>query len=123
MARTCRAVSERLQVASSELDRVSQIIRDYLDHHRGPPSPRSSRLSSDGSSRRRRCGSRPQPLRRTGVRIVIDVDPELNEVRTDPGLLRQVLINLLNNALDATQAARTQGGTPSSRIVVSARAD
>ncbi|HNN97013.1 MAG TPA: HAMP domain-containing sensor histidine kinase, partial [Pseudomonadota bacterium] len=115
-----KAVSERLQVASSELDRVSQIIRDYLDHTRAAkPTIEQAELRRVIEEAVRVTTS---ATRRTGVRIVIDVDPELNEVRTDPGLLRQVLINLLNNALDATQAARTQGGTPSSRIVVSARA-
>jgi signal transduction histidine kinase len=115
-----KAVSERLGVASSELDRVSQIIRDYLDHTRAAkPTIEQAELRRVIEEAVRVTTS---ATRRTGVRIVIDVDPELNEVRTDPGLLRQVLINLLNNALDATQAARSQSGAPSSRIVVSARA-
>ena len=118
-----RAVSERLTVAGGELDRVSQIIRDYLDHTRAAkPSVEKTELRRVIEEAVRVTTS---ATRRSGVRIIVDVEPSVNEVQTDPGLLRQELINLLNNALDATQAARAgQAGpaaVPPGRIVVSAR--
>jgi len=37
----------------------------------------------------------------TGVQIVTELDPALPLIQADPALLRQVLINLLNNAVEA----------------------
>lgn len=51
-----------------------------------------------------------------GVEIVHQIDPDARRIRTDPYALRQALINLVNNAVQATQsgtvaiAARRAGG-------------
>jgi signal transduction histidine kinase len=117
-----KTLRERLQVAVSELDRVSQIIRDYLDHTRAAKPtiiPTDLRRVIEEAVRVTTSGAR-----RPGVRIVVEVEPQLGEVQTDAGLVRQILINLLTNAIDATQAARAQSGsagTGPGRIVISAR--
>lgn len=116
-----KTVRDRLQVATSELDRVSQIIRDYLDHTRAakPTSvPTDLRRVIEEAVRVTTSGAR-----RPGVRIAVEVDPQLSVVQTDPGLVRQILINLLTNAIDATLAARTQSANSAAgpgRIVISA---
>lgn len=117
-----RALRERLQVATSELDRVSKIIRDYLDHTRvAKPTavPTDLRRVIEEAVRVTTSGAR-----RPGARIVVEVDAELREVATDPGLVRQILINLLTNAIDAMQSARGPDGATQpilGSIVIAAR--
>jgi two-component system NtrC family sensor kinase len=116
------ALRDRLQVATSELSRVSKIIRDYLDHTRaGKPSIVAADLRRLVEEAVRVTTS---ALRRPGIRIVTEIGPEAATVQTDPGLLRQILINLLTNAIDATaahQADLGSGGPPTGRIFVSAK--
>jgi signal transduction histidine kinase len=117
-----KALGERLTVAISELDRVSQIIRDYLDHTRAAKpttSPTDLRRVIEEAVRVTMSGAR-----RPGVRIEVEVPPGLREVVTDAGLLRQILINLLTNAIDASQAEpseRRAGPSSPGRIVIAAR--
>jgi len=115
------ALRDRLQVATSELGRVSKIIRDYLDHTRaGKPSIVPSDLRRLVEEAVRVTTS---ALRRPGIRIITEVSPEAETVQTDPGLLRQILINLLTNAIDATSAQQADaGGLSTGRIFVSAKA-
>jgi len=114
---------DRLQVATSELSRVSKIIRDYLDHTRaGKPSIVAADLRRLVEEAVRVTTS---ALRRPGIRIMTEISPEAETVQTDPGLLRQILINLLTNAIDATsahQADAVAAGPPLGRIFVSATA-
>lgn len=91
---------DRLQVATRELSRVSKIIRDYLDHTRaGKPTLMLADLRRLIEEAVRVTLS---ALRRPGIRIQTSVQPDAETLITDPGLLRQVLINLLTNAIDAT---------------------
>jgi two-component system NtrC family sensor kinase len=104
-------VRDRLEVAVREIGRIGKIVRDYLDSTRSlEPERKPSSLRqilteavelSAGSDR-----SEGPP-----IEVVIDVDPA--EFVTDPGLLRQIVINLLTNALDAIE----KGG----RVVLAAR--
>jgi signal transduction histidine kinase len=102
---------ERLEVSGREIERISRIVRDYLDSTR-PLEPE------------RRVTALPRLLEEAielarGVdatgRAAVDfqVDPQLGELTTDPGLLRQIVLNLLSNALDAVDR---QG-----RVTLSAR--
>ena len=113
---------ERLHVATSELSRVSKIIRDYLDHTRAAKptiAPTELRRLVEEAVRITTSASR-----RPAVRIIQDIDPTVSLLQTDPGLLRQILINLLTNALDATLAARPSETEPAAqpgRITIAAR--
>lgn len=125
-------VGERLQVAVKELDRVSKIIRDYLDQTR---SAKPNLVLCDLQQVAEEAvyvTTTAGPLDAPG--IAIECGEPLPPVVTDPGLLRQILINLLKNAMDATQAgtAPTDAGTaicirlttgPSSRSVEIAVSD
>ena len=112
----------RLQVATSELGRVSKIIRDYLDHTRaGQPSIVASDVRRLVEEAVRVTTS---AFRRPGLRIITEVSPDAELVQTDPGLLRQILINLLTNAMDATTAQQSDPASlGSGRIFVSAKTD
>jgi signal transduction histidine kinase len=93
------SLKERLQVATRELERVSKIVRDYLDStRRVKPEPavvdlkRLAEESIDialGAERRAR------------IRVALDLADEAAELFTDPSLLRQILVNLCTNAADA----------------------
>lgn len=118
------ALRERLQVATGELSRVSKIIRDYLDHTRAAKptiAPTDLRRIVEEAVR-----ITTSATRRPGVRIHNEVDAQFVQLPTDAGLVRQILINLLTNALDATVAAQTAvyGSNPPptpGRVTVSAQ--
>jgi len=93
------SLRERLEVATREIARIGRIVRDYLDSTRGlepeckPTSLRqllheAVEVTGGGDP----SGKKP---------VAIDIDNEPVDFQTDPGLLRQILINLLSNAFDA----------------------
>jgi signal transduction histidine kinase len=90
---------ERLEVAAREIERISKIVRDYLDSTRPlEPERRATalpRLLEEAIELVRGVA----PTERAAV--ACRVDPALGDVITDPGLLRQIVVNLVANALDA----------------------
>jgi two-component system NtrC family sensor kinase len=92
------ALKERLQVATSELGRISKIVRDYLDSTRAVQPERVrvdlQRVVDEAIDLVSGIG-RPRPSIKTDLgRVNVPI-------YTDPGLLRQILVNLLTNAADA----------------------
>src|SRR4029077_16794104 len=59
-------------------------------------------------------GTEPTPR----ATVACEVDPQLGSVVTDPGLLRQIIVNLLSNGLDALNVADGDG-----RVTVAASAE
>jgi signal transduction histidine kinase len=103
---------ERLEVAGREVERISRIVRDYLDSTR-PLEPERvvtalPRLLEEAVELTRGV----EPTARAPVEV--QIDPRLGEVVTDPGLLRQIVLNLLSNALDAVD--------PKGRVTIAAKA-
>lgn len=107
------ALKDRLQVATKELERVSKIVRDYLDSTRTVAPERVpvdvGRVVDEALG----ISIGAEARARIDVRRVIA--PEAAHAETDPGLLRQILVNLVTNAVDAVGA----GG----HIAVEASAD
>ena len=107
-------LKERLNVAARELERVSKIVRDYLDStRRVKPEPVVVDL--------RRLAEESLDIalgaeRRAKIRVAVEVGEGAAELFTDPSLLRQILVNLCTNAADALPPS---GG----RITLSARHD
>jgi len=94
-------VRERLEVAGREVERISRIVRDYLDSTR-PLEPERvvtalPRLLEEAIDLTRGV----EPTGRAPVDVQLDPRLAERELVTDPGLLRQILVNLLSNALDA----------------------
>ncbi len=87
---------ERLLVAEREIERISRIVRDYLDStRRVVPQPSAIDLErvldeAIGVA----LGRRPVAVERVWT-------DRPASIVTDPGLMRQILINLLTNAADA----------------------
>jgi len=100
------ALRERLEVGSREIERISRIVRDYLDSTR-PLEPERQptdlpRLIAEAIELTHAVD--PRARRRAGVVNEVRADdPALRALVTDPGLLRQILVNLITNALDALE--------------------
>jgi two-component system NtrC family sensor kinase len=90
---------ERLEVASREIGRIGRIVRDYLDSTRGLAPERKPTSLTQLLREAVEVTGGVEPSGRTPVTIDIAADP--TGFVTDPGLLRQIVINLLSNAFDA----------------------
>ena len=93
-------LKDRLVVASKEIERISKIVRDYLDSTR-PVKP--ARVDCDlPRVIDEAVGIAGGAAQRPELRLEAIVDPAAPRIATDAGLLRQILINLLTNAIDAS---------------------
>lgn len=90
---------QRLEVVSREVLRIGQIFRSYLD------STRNLKPDLQMTDWRRVLREACEVVRTSAPQRALEVKMELDGpppfILTDPGLLRQVLINLLTNACDA----------------------
>jgi two-component system, NtrC family, sensor kinase len=93
------ALRERLEVGSREIARIGRIVRDYLDSTRGlEPEHKPTALAKLLHEAVEVTGGM-EPSGRLAVAVEISDEP--SDFVTDPGLLRQIVINLLSNAFDA----------------------
>jgi two-component system NtrC family sensor kinase len=93
------ALRERLDVSAREIERISKIVRDYLDSTRPLEPERQPTALPKLLEEAVELVQGVAPDKRAAVSWV--VDPTLGDLVTDPGLLRQIVINLVSNALDA----------------------
>ncbi|HYJ48116.1 MAG TPA: ATP-binding protein, partial [Pyrinomonadaceae bacterium] len=79
--------------------RCKEITRGLLDLSR---QRRAHRIACDINSMAAQCARLVEDrIQSAKVRVIIKLDEEVGEVATDAGMVRQVLDNLLSNALDA----------------------
>jgi signal transduction histidine kinase len=106
-------LKDRLQVATRELERVSKIVRDYLDSTRTVAPERVpvdvERVIDEA------LGIAIGGEARARIDVAKRIEPEASHAETDPGLLRQILVNLITNAADAVAQQKQRG-----HIIVSA---
>ena len=89
----------QVQIVGNEVQRMAQIIRRFLDQTRGftPASEQTKLTPLIDEALDVTLGQEA----RARLSIVREVDPAAERVRTDPGLVRHLLINLIANAADA----------------------
>jgi len=93
------ALRERLDVSAREIERISKIVRDYLDSTRPLEPERQPTALPRLLEEAVELVQGVAPAKQASV--TWKVAPSVGEVVTDPGLLRQIVVNLLSNALDA----------------------
>jgi signal transduction histidine kinase len=95
------SLRERLEVSTREIARIGRIVRDYLD------STRSLEAERKRVSLRQVLGEAVEITRGgelgSNKTLTLDLPDDPADLVTDPGLLRQIVINLLSNALDAVE--------------------
>jgi signal transduction histidine kinase len=99
---------ERLNVAVQELGRISSIVRDYLDSTRrvAPELVQVDVAQTVDDA----IGIVLGAGGRQAARVQREIAAEARTITSDPGLLRQILINLLSNAADAVVHNHPDGG-------------
>lgn len=92
-------MKELLDVAAGEASRVTRIIRRILDSTRGLKPVLET---FDLTEQVEQVVEMTLPQARSErYQVLIDIQPEVKRVHSDPGMLRQVLLNLVRNAFDA----------------------
>ncbi|MDI6755578.1 MAG: ATP-binding protein [Thermodesulfobacteriota bacterium] len=89
----------RLKIIESQLERLTQTIRNLL-HSTRQPAPKLQALDINQLLEDVLNLTQPEMSMR-GVQLVRHLDASLPPVSGDPGLLQQVFLNLMTNALDA----------------------
>jgi signal transduction histidine kinase len=106
------ALQERLEIAHREVERVSRIIRDYLDSTR-PVAPEMERVATEQLLREavEIALGPPGPAAAPGGRVDVETEiaPDAALLWTDAALVRQIVVNLVTNARDAVEAAPARG--------------
>jgi signal transduction histidine kinase len=98
---------ERLEVSAREIERISKIVRDYLDSTRPLEPERQPTAVPTLLAEAVEIVQGVAPRRR--VTVSWKADPTLKDIVTDPGLLRQIVVNLVSNAIDAVDGAAADG--------------
>ena len=95
--------AEYAQVAVSEVDRLERVVSGLLEYTRPRPSrPMEMSLSESLAATLEFLGDDP---RAQGVEMSLEMAPDLPLVWADPDQLRQVLVNLIVNALEAVDGS------------------
>jgi two-component system NtrC family sensor kinase len=93
------SMTRRLKIIESQLDRLTQTIRNLL-HSTRQPEPQLRALDINQLLETVMTLTQPGMSGRE-IQLVRRLDSSLPPVAGDPGLLQQVFLNLVNNALDA----------------------
>jgi signal transduction histidine kinase len=91
--------AEHAAAAVSEVDRLERVVSSLLEYTR-PREPRLVELDLEDSIRSALNLMSDDP-RASGVDIHLNVEPDLPHAQADPDQIRQVLVNLVVNALEA----------------------
>jgi len=92
-------LGEKREVLLDNLERIQRILRTLVDYAR-PPANEWRKVSINDAIRRTVALVQLDP-RAKDVELILNLDPELPRVETIEDKLRQVLLNVLLNALDA----------------------
>jgi PAS domain S-box-containing protein len=94
---------EATRVVGDEIKRLANLVTEFLDFAR--PKPPELKATSLIKAMEHACGLVADTARAARVKLTCDVPSSDVEFAVDSGKLTQVLLNLLNNAIEATGAA------------------
>ena len=94
---------EATRVVGDEIKRLANLVTEFLDFAR--PKPPELRPTSLIKAMEHACGLVTDTAKAAGVRLTCDLPSSDVEFPADSAKLTQVLLNLLNNAVEATGAA------------------
>jgi len=97
-AASSRQAHQYLERADQELARVAEITRQTLRFYREPSHPVDTEVAGVLQSVLVLYHSR---LHAAGVEVQLEVEPSCGTVLASPGELRQVMANIIGNAIDA----------------------
>ena len=98
------AARKDTDIISAEISRLEHIVQDVLSFAR-PSDPKLETIAAETVIREVQ-GLMSPDLKSRGVQLVVESSPELL-IRADSGHLKQVLVNLVRNAAEATEGAGT----------------
>ena len=98
------AARKDTDIINAEISRLERIVQDVLSFAR-PSDPRLETIAADTLLREVQ-GLMAPDLESHALQLVVESNPELF-IRADSGHLKQVLINLVRNAADATEGGGT----------------
>jgi signal transduction histidine kinase len=98
------AARKDTDIISSEISRLEHIVQDVLSFAR-PSDPKLETLAAETVLHEVQ-GLMSPDLKSRGLQLVVESMPELL-IRADSGHLKQVLVNLVRNAAEATEGAGT----------------
>ncbi len=98
------AARKDTDIISAEISRLERIVRDVLSFAR-PSDPKLETIAAETVIREVQ-GLMSPDLKRRGVQLAVQSSPEFL-IRADSGHLKQVLVNLVRNAAEATEGAGT----------------
>jgi signal transduction histidine kinase len=90
---------DKVNVVSHEIVRLENIVRQFLEFAR-PPELNKSQVRIEDLVRET-LGLQSYLLEQHKIRVDLQCDPQLPAIVADPAQLKQVIINLVNNAIDA----------------------
>ena len=101
-------VATELDILSKEVRRLDRVVKTFLDFSR-PVDVKLEEVDLAALAREVTDLMTPQ-ARLAKVGMEFDAPPETAEIRGDPDMLKQAILNLVMNALDAMADAKTENG-------------
>lgn len=94
---------ENLGVIEEEIDRIARIVKNLLSLYRPPPGRAESHAVAINDEIEAIVRLVETGLEKRGIRLRLDLAPDLPRLRCSPDLIRQVFLNLIRNAEDAME--------------------
>ena len=99
------AAQEKLHIIQNEVKRLESFLGELRDFLR-PAQPSMQEINLNQVIREE-VALMEDAIQEKGVSLVARLDPDLPPIEADPNHLKQVLLNLLKNALEATEEKGT----------------
>lgn len=107
-------VATELEILSKEVRRLDRVVKTFLDFSR-PVDVKMEEIDLIAIAREVSDLMTPQ-AKLAGISMQFTADSGLAEIHGDPDMLKQAILNLVTNALDAMADAKTENGSLRLRV-------